>query len=250
MSNHYSNTSYSINTSGFETKGFDTKVANNGDMKSLNSISLCGSAKGFQYGMAKSFQNNFVSTMAKGFTIIELLVAVSIVALLVSLALPNFSEAIQNNRLATKANDLMLGLKVARQTAISRGLVTFICHSNNTDTDKPTCGGGTDSDWNTGFIVYTAPIRTLTPANRDYAPDTDSLIQQISLSQSKNIEVKQTNAEKYISFTSGGLLFDSDAIEMQICDDRTDENGHLIRVSLSGKINRESKIGKDSVCKT
>jgi hypothetical protein len=107
----------------------------------------------------------------------------------------------------------------------------------------PTCGGSTGSDWNTGFVIYAAPIKALTTTKRDYAPATDTLIQQTDLTDGQGIQVTDTNAASFVSFSSNGFLFDSPAVEMQVCDDRCGENGFLIRVSLSGKISRESAIG-------
>lgn len=181
----------------------------------------------------------------EGFTLIELMVAIAIAALLVSLAIPDFSASIKNSRLTAKANDLMIALKVARQTAISRSVPTFVCHSNNANTNTPTCGG-IASHWNTGFILYSAPIKTLTTAKRSYAPATDTLIQQIDLADGQNVMVTDTNASSFVSFGSDGYLFDSAAVEMQICDDRSGENGYIIRVSLSGKISRENATGKNA----
>ncbi len=186
--------------------------------------------------------NRFAAS--KGFTLIELMATIAIAALLIAFATSDFSASIKNNRLAAKANDLVVGLKLARQIAISRSVPTFLCHSNNANTTTPTCGG-TASHWNTGFILYAAPIKTLTVAKRLYAPATDTLIQQIDLAGDQNIVVTDTNADSVVSFGSNGFLFDSPAVEMQICDDRIGENGYLIRVSLSGKISRERAIVPD-----
>ncbi|MFT7525405.1 MAG: type IV fimbrial biogenesis protein FimT [Arenicella sp.] len=195
-----------------------------------------------KHGFNSSCLNSPKNVKARGFTILELVIAIAIAALLVALSIPNFTESIKNNRLASKANDLVLGFKVTRQTAISRSVPTFVCHSNNANTNTPTCGGGAGSDWNTGFVIYAAPIKTLTTAKRAYAPATDTLIQQIDLADDQDILVTDTNADSVVSFGSDGFLFDSPAVEMQICDDRNGENGYLIRVSLSGKTSRERAI--------
>jgi type IV fimbrial biogenesis protein FimT len=196
-----------------------------------------------KHGFNSSCLNSPKKVKARGFTILELVVAIAIAALLVALSIPNFTESIKNNRLASKANDLVLGLKATRHTAISRSVPTFVCHSNNANTNTPTCGGGAGSDWNTGFVIYAAPIKTLTTAKRAYAPATDTLIRQTDLAEGQGILVTDTNATSLVSFSPSGFLFDSQAVEMQVCDDRSSENGYLIRVSLSGKISRESAIG-------
>ncbi|MFT4629015.1 MAG: type IV fimbrial biogenesis protein FimT [Arenicella sp.] len=195
------------------------------------------------HGVNSSCLNSPKRFKTRGFSIFELVVAVAIATLLIALAIPNFSESITNNRLDSKANNLMVGLKIARQTAISLSVPTFVCHANNANTNTPICGGGAGSDWNTGFVIYAAPIKTLTKSKRTYAAATDTLIQQTDLAGGQGIQVTDTIPASFVSFSSNGFLFDSPAVEIQVCDDRSGENGYLIRVSLSGKISRKSSIG-------
>ncbi|MDD1608287.1 MAG: prepilin-type N-terminal cleavage/methylation domain-containing protein [Methylococcaceae bacterium] len=43
---------------------------------------------------------------ASGFTLLELIVAISIAGILMAMAIPSFSDMIRNNRLTTYLNDL------------------------------------------------------------------------------------------------------------------------------------------------
>jgi type IV fimbrial biogenesis protein FimT len=82
-----------------------------------------------------------VSAMrARGFTMIELLIVLSIVAILASFALPNLADFILRVRLKTAASDLHTTLLFARSEAIKR---------NATVTIQPL--GGTD--WSQGWEV-------------------------------------------------------------------------------------------------
>lgn len=55
-----------------------------------------------------------------GFTLIEMLVALVILAILVFVALPNFTMWIQNTKIRTTAQDLLNGLQLARAEALRR----------------------------------------------------------------------------------------------------------------------------------
>ena len=183
-----------------------------------------------------------------GFTMTELLATVAVMSVLVALAAPNFSKLIKKNRLTNKGNDLVVAMNIARQTAISRSLTTFVCHSNNADTASPTCGGGSNSGWNTGFIVYSVAPRTLVTAQRNYTSSSDTLVHQTNLLDDDKITVTDNNANaaSFISFGADGLLFASTAIQLQVCDDRTAEDGTLVKISAAGRISTEEAAGDDA----
>lgn len=60
--------------------------------------------------------------IAKGFSLIELLVTVSLVGILAAIAIPNFSSTILNNKVDTEVSELQRALNYARLEAINRGV--------------------------------------------------------------------------------------------------------------------------------
>lgn len=60
------------------------------------------------------------SKQVSGFTLIELMVAIGILAVLVSLGIPSFNSFIQKTRLEAAVSDLSDALKYARSEAIQR----------------------------------------------------------------------------------------------------------------------------------
>lgn len=82
-----------------------------------------------------------------GFTLIELMVVLAIAAILMTLAVPSFRSTIQNNRIATQANDLVSTLQLARGEAIKRGVRVIVCVS----TDQATCTG---TNWAGGWVTF------------------------------------------------------------------------------------------------
>ena len=177
-----------------------------------------------------------------GFTLLEVMIVVAIIGILVSISLPSFSTSIKNNRLTTKANDLLVALSSARQVAISRSLVTFVCHTAMADQTAPACGAtsesGVVSDWNTGLLVYSAAPRTIVANLRAYDPAApDDLIQQTSLNLTDRVVITSDNADSFVGFAGNGFLFPGDnAVSFEVCDDREGEEGRLVSISISGRV--------------
>lgn len=84
----------------------------------------------------------------RGFTLIELLVGVSILAVVLSIAVPSFSQMIRRNRLATQVNEYVTAMNYARSEAYKRGLPISLCASNSAQTS---CASA--SDWDNGWLV-------------------------------------------------------------------------------------------------
>lgn len=69
-----------------------------------------------------------------GFTIIEMMVAVLVLAILLGLAVPNMRDMVIRNRVSTQANSIVGALQFARSEAIKRGApVTVASGSGNTN---------------------------------------------------------------------------------------------------------------------
>jgi len=57
---------------------------------------------------------------AKGFTLVELMVGLVVIAILMSLAVPSFQTWIQNSQIRNAAESVLNGLQIARAEAVSR----------------------------------------------------------------------------------------------------------------------------------
>lgn len=85
---------------------------------------------------------------AAGFTILELMIAVAVLAILMGIAVPSFSEMIRQNRLAAQSNDFLTATAVARSEAVKRGSRVTLCPANGNN-----CSG--NAVWSSGWLVIT-----------------------------------------------------------------------------------------------
>lgn len=92
-----------------------------------------------------------IKTSDAGFSLVELMVVIAIVATLLVIALPSFRDTLNRNRIATESNDLISALNLARNEAITRTVPVSICPSSNS---TACLGGGTAADWGNGWIVF------------------------------------------------------------------------------------------------
>lgn len=85
-----------------------------------------------------------------GFTLIELMTTVVIVALILTLGVPGFQEMVARNRVTTKTNSLVAALVTARNEAIKTGRnAVVVCKRNSSGT---ACDNS--SHWEDGWLLF------------------------------------------------------------------------------------------------
>lgn len=106
-----------------------------------------------------------------GFTLVELVIAVAVLAILVAIAVPSFQSTFRSNRVTSGANELLALFSYARSEAIRSnvGNGTVAAASVCASADGATCGG----TWEDGWLVY----RDL---NQDGAPDANEILRYVT----------------------------------------------------------------------
>ena len=132
----------------------------------------------------------------QGFTLMELLITLTVASILVGLMIPNMRDFIRNNRLSTAVNDMLHSLQVARTEAIKRqnGNVVW-CGTSNPSAATPTC----DYTNFTGWIVF----QDNAPANWQHDAG-EPLIESHDVLD-PSITVKTDATDRIVSFSPSGF---------------------------------------------
>ncbi len=89
----------------------------------------------------KNFPHAAPMFRAGGYSVIELMTVLAIVAILLAVGVPSFNALLQNQRMTTTVNDFFAAVNLTRSEAIQRG----------TRVDLIPAGDG--ADWDKGWIV-------------------------------------------------------------------------------------------------
>jgi type IV fimbrial biogenesis protein FimT len=83
-----------------------------------------------------------------GFTLLEIMLVIALLAVLLGLAAPSFSDFVRNSRMTSKANDLLAALNLARTEAIKRHVPVTVCATADAAAVAPECDADADfSQW-------------------------------------------------------------------------------------------------------
>lgn len=154
-----------------------------------------------------------------GFTLIEILVTLAVVAVLIAIASPTLRTTIQNNRIVTLTNDLMSDINYARTEAIKRTKDTQtagLCMSTN----GTACDG---ASWQAGRIVFVTEAGVLTVLRAREAMANNTLT---------TITVPNPlifNRRGFPVGVAAGAGF-------RLCDGRGPTQGRLVQISPTGQV--------------
>jgi len=153
-----------------------------------------------------------------GFTLIELMVTLTVAAILMAVAIPSLQTFVQNDRQWTQANSMVMSLNAARSEAIKQnvpGGVT-VCASS----DGATCSG---ASWSQGWVVINPTLPAGTPVMSIPALPTGSTL-------------TEAGAATQVVFQSNGMITAPALLAFKMCDSRGGSYARYLQVSKSGRV--------------
>lgn len=169
---------------------------------------------------------NIKSNAVKGFTLIELMLVLSIAAILLTIAVPSYNTFTKNNKLTKEVNLLAASISMARGEAAKRGTRVVICQATD-PTDSDTYCAGTAGTWSNGWVVF------VDSGTVNSAYDAGEIV--VAVFQGESPVKIMTDAGADISFNPDGTTISTGNKIFAVCDDRGVSKGKELVVAATGR---------------
>lgn len=160
-------------------------------------------------------------TKSLGFTLIELIVTISIAAILMGIAIPSFTSIINSTRLTTYANELVASLNLARSEAVKRGVQISVRRK-----------GSANQNWDSGWDIFT-------DLDGDGAldDDADTLLKTYpALTNGFTLRTGTVGYQSFAAYLPSGLSLSSIGDTFRLCDSSADTaNSRAIAINAVGR---------------
>ncbi|MEH6542642.1 MAG: GspH/FimT family pseudopilin [Porticoccaceae bacterium] len=178
-------------------------------------------------------QNNRNGTRARsqegmargnGFTLVELMIVIALMAILIAVAAPSFTQLIKNNRLQTMADTFYTSVILTRSEALARNSPVIMCKSS----DGSTCV--TTGDWQQGWIVFEDTDRT----GDKHATDEPALKRYPAMAAGYTLTTAGSTFQNQLIYRPDGTANSFDTF--RVCDPDADvTTGLSITISIVGR---------------
>lgn len=158
-----------------------------------------------------------------GFTLLELLITLTLIGIIAVFAVPSFAQLIANSRITSTTNDVIGVLNYARAEAVKRGRTVEVSALNS---------AGNSNEWGGGFRIWVDEGTTGYQAGEEIRIF-DSISESVTINGPDGTTNFRFRANGFVDPAPSTLL---DEFQFEVCDERTGESGRAVEVHTSGRI--------------
>ncbi len=179
-----------------------------------------------------------VNQKTSGFTLLELMIALTIGGIILVWGVPSFQSVLDNQRMTSSTNELVMSLNLAKSEAIKRVAYVSVCKSS----DGVSCGAAGTS-WDDGWMVFA----NATVANLGSVDAGDELIRISPALRDEVTLIPSGIIDGFISFRPSGTIGTAAANlsgTLTMCDDRgaAFARGILLESSGQWRVSRDQAL--------
>lgn len=172
-----------------------------------------------------------------GFTLVELMVTLSIIGILAAIATPMYQDMIVKSKFSSIGNEFTGSVLKSRSEAINKNTCVSMCMSANPDAVSPTCTS-TGLDWQAGWITFLNPTCNSALTAPASAPDLISAHRTVGMDYTLNTQ--SGSAVRSIMFNSlgnpgGGANGRFDLVYKDIANTYTNSHAFSICIDIVGR---------------
>lgn len=164
-----------------------------------------------------------------GLTLIELIITLTVIAIISAIAAPSFAEIMADNRQTSQYNQLLTAIALTRSEAIKRGERVSLCQSST--------GNSCTKDsllWHKGWIVYTDHDQ-----DNNVDIDEEVLLVQQTFGKANSISF---GSRTRVAYYPDGLAVGGSNGTFLFCDSRGNDYKKGLVIHTSGRPRKASVI--------
>lgn len=189
----------------------------------------------------RALSRGLSGSLSRGFTLVELAITVTVLAVLLGLSAPLFTGMINGGRLTGNANELVAAMLIARSESIRANVRTSLCQS----ADGANCSNA--SPWR-GWIVFT-------DVDGDNVADANEIVRAgvIEVPVQVLASPSVTNANSRITFRADGLAYAGNNLlegNLRVCLPVTNPpiNVRDVNIAIGGRVAVRAPIDAGGNC--
>jgi type IV fimbrial biogenesis protein FimT len=164
------------------------------------------------------------SKRMSGVTLVELMMTLSLVAILMAIGVPSYKYVTNANRLAGEVNGLLGDMQFARGEAIKEGQTVVICSS----TDGATCSNS--SSWKAGWIVFS-------DSNANGSVDAGETVRRVQNAFNSSDTLNADNNISAVSFNREGFAPGGNIVTITLHDSTADPKWtRCLKINIVGML--------------
>ena len=160
----------------------------------------------------------------RGFTLIELMIGIGLMALLLSMAVPALDVFTSNARQTGAVNDFVASMHIARSTAVTTNTRVTVCPTDN----GQRCAA---VSWDNGWIVFRDPNSNQTVDNGETIVSSGDAIDGLTIDSDE--------FGTFLTYRPNGRVMNASVNgsvgQFTVCDNRGSSHAKVMIVDLSGR---------------